>query len=176
MRNRATRSRRVRHASLVSTDRDRIEIGRRDQGIWCPQRDSNSQSRPPQDRGFADFAYGDMGDHLGFEPRPGRLRARRSAIKLVIHGECRRARTSCNGVKSPVPGRSRLAMLGIHVGCGGKPRRFERRPHDGDSFELVHQSGIEPASFGYRPKALPLSYRCIVVRPRGIEPRAFSMS
>jgi hypothetical protein len=29
-----------------------------------------------------------------------------------------------------------------------------------DSPTLVHQSGIEPASIGYRPIALPLSYRC----------------
>ena len=40
----------------------------------------------------------------------------------------------------------------------------------------MHRSGIEPASFGYRPKALPLSYRCEMVRPPGVDPGTFAMS
>jgi hypothetical protein len=66
-------------------------------------------------------------------------------------------RTTCARVKRPLHLQSGLTLR-IHRpdGCGGKPRRL----HMAQAILalMVVPSGIEPASPGYRPDALPLCY------------------
>jgi hypothetical protein len=60
---------------------------------------------------------------------------------------------------------------------GSEDPAFERAEHDVSFSMLVRQSGIEPASRGYRPRSLPLRYkRSEVVRPAGDDPAVSRMS
>ena len=77
----------------------------------------------------------------------------------------------------PVAAGLKGQSLSIRVYARGPKAPFERVDHVHVPFVLVRQSGIEPASRGYRPRSLPLRYKRVkMVRLAGDDPAAARMS
>lgn len=82
-----------------------------------------------------------MEDPAGYDPVAAGLKDQSLSIRVYARGP-----------KTPF-------AIAAHRKCPVLLERWDAHEENLASI-LVHQSGIEPASIGYQPIALPLSYRC----------------